>query len=100
MKAFAQLIMRLEESNSIAAKIDLLIQYFKQVESADASWALWLLLGNRFPKSVSIQNLMDWCREISGIPDWLFQESYDLVKDKLETVSLLIANENNISTQK
>lgn len=100
MKAFAQLILRLEESNSIAEKIDLLIQYFKQVESADGTWALWLLLGNRFPKIVGIQSLMDWCQEVSGIPDWLFQESYDLVKDKIETVSLLIANENNISTPK
>lgn len=98
MKAFAQLILRLDESKSDKEKIGLLMHYFQLVNDDEAAWALWLLLGNRFPKVVSIQNLQDWCREISGIPDWLFQESYDLVSDKLETVSLLIGNENILST--
>lgn len=94
MRKFAQLIMRLEESKTVSEKIDLLSKYLPSVESADAAWALWFLLGNRFPKVVRMENLQEWCLEISGIPEWLFRESYDLVKDKLETISLVIGNEN------
>lgn len=51
------------------------------------------LFTHRKPKRTVNTNLLkDWVTEWTGIPEWLFQESYQVVGDLAETISLLVAS--------
>ena len=90
MKRFAQLFRELDESNRTKDKVAALINYFRDADIRDAAWAISLLCGRRPRRAVTLAQLRRWCAEESGVPDWLFEESYDVVGDLAETISLLL----------
>lgn len=90
MKAFADLYRRLDETTKTNAKVAALVDYFKVAPSADAIWAAYFLSGNRPKRVVSSRLLSEWVTEETGIPYWLFRESYDAVGDIAETVTLIL----------
>lgn len=90
MNDFAQLILDLDETQSVLEKTDRLTRYLQQAQPGDAAWAVWLLAGNKLKRHIPLKHLQEWCGEISGIPEWLFQESYQFVGDLAETIALLL----------
>jgi DNA ligase 1 len=90
MKAFADLFAALDETNKTSEKVAALTRYFATAGSADAAWAVYFLVGRRPRQVVSPRLLASWAAEQSGIPDWLFEESYHAVGDIAETVALIL----------
>ena len=100
MKAFAELFTAIDQTTKTNAKIDALMQYFSKAKEQDAIWAVTLLIGRRPKRTIKSSELALWCIELSGIPEWLFAESYHVVGDLAETLTLALPppeNQLNIS---
>ena len=90
MKAFAELYTALDETTKTGEKVEALTRYFAQARPADAAWAVYFLIGRKPKQVVPSKKLRAWAAEAAGVPDWLFDESYDAVGDVAETVALLL----------
>src|SRR5689334_4164568 len=90
MKAFAELYNALDETNKTNAKIAALRDYFASAAPEDAAWVLHFLIGRRPRRAVNARRLAEWAAAETGIPMWLFAESYDAVGDMAETITLLL----------
>lgn len=90
MKYFAHLITRLDQSNKTGDKLDALVEFFQQAEQKDKLWAVAIFSHRRPKRQVNTRQLREWCQQLSGIPDWLFEESYQAVGDLAETIALLL----------
>jgi DNA ligase 1 len=99
MKAFADLYARLDSSTSSNAKLAALEDYFRASSHADAAWAVFFLSGGRPRQLVSSKVLRDLTLQASGLPQWLFDESYEAVGDLAETISLLLPLSEHRSSQ-
>jgi DNA ligase-1 len=87
---FATLVAVLGTSTKTNDKLDALKSYFQRAEDRDKVWVIALFSGRRPRRTVKTGQLSQWCMEITGIPDWLFLESYSTVGDLAETLALLI----------
>ena len=90
MKAFANLYALLDETTKTTAKVLALKEYFAHAPAADAAWAVFFLIGRKPRQVVPSGKLRTWAALAAGVPDWLFQESYDAVGDVAETIALLL----------
>ncbi len=90
MRAFATLYEALDRTTATSAKVAALAEYFRAAPAADAAWALAFLLGRRPRRAVRAPDLRRWAAEAAGIPEWLFEESYQHVGDLAETIALLM----------
>ena len=87
MKDFAALFAALDATTSTKKKTDALLLYFRRAPPADAAWALYFLAGGKPRQTVPTALVRAAARECAGIPEWLFDESYDVVGDLAETVA-------------
>jgi DNA ligase-1 len=90
MKAFAELYRKLDETTSTNRKIAVMVNYFNTVPPEDAIWSIRFLIGRKPRQVIPTRKLMEWASELAGIPDWLFEASYDVVGDLAETITLLL----------
>lgn len=90
MRAFADLYNRLDQTTKTTEKINVMVTYFQNSAPADAVWATALLTGRRPKRPLRTSDLKLWANELAGIPYWLFEESYNVVGDLGETISLLL----------
>lgn len=90
MRHFADLINALETTNKTNAKIDAIIDYLERTPDDDKVWFIALFTGKRPKRNVNINYMKEWALEITGLPLWLFQESYSSVGDLGETLSLIL----------
>lgn len=90
MKAFAELYARLDETTSSNAKLAAMVDYFSDAPPADAAWAVYFLSGGRPRQLVPSRLMRELAMQAAGLPEWLFEESYQAVGDLAETVSLLV----------
>lgn len=90
MKAFAELYSALDETTRTAQKVAAMANYFSAASPDDAAWAVYFLSGRKPRQAVPSRRLRQWAGELTGIPEWLFDESYDHVGDLAETVALLL----------
>ncbi|MEE1921048.1 ATP-dependent DNA ligase [Pseudomonas sp. 148P] len=97
MKAFAELYLRLDATTSSNAKLQALQDYFRQVPAEDAAWAVYFLAGGRPRQLVPTRLLRELAVRLSGLPEWLFEESYQAVGDLAETFSLLLPESEHSS---
>lgn len=97
MKAFATLYAELDATTSSNAKLAALQGYFSQAEPADAAWAVYFLSGGRPRQLVPTRLLRELTIGLSGLPEWLFEESYQAVGDLAETVSLVLPESEHSS---
>ena len=86
---FARLFSQLDQTTSSNKKIALLANFFGEANDKDKVWAIALMTGKRPPRSVNTTLMRAWAAEHSGIPLWLFEESYHIVGDLAETIALL-----------
>ena len=90
MKRFAALYSALDETTKTNAKVDALADYLRTAPPEDAIWALSFLMGRKPRQPVPTFRLRQWAAQEAGIPDWLFDASYDFVGDLAETIALLL----------
>lgn len=90
MKAFAALYHELDASTSNLAKQAALQRYLREADPADAAWAVYFLAGGKPRQLVPVKLLRLLAQEAAGLPEWLFDESYDAVGDLAETIALLL----------
>jgi DNA ligase-1 len=90
MKAFADLFTAIDETTKTNAKVDALVQYFSNAEEKDAIWCVALLIGKKPKRTIKSSELKFWCMELAGIQEWLFDESYNVVGDLAETITLAL----------
>jgi DNA ligase-1 len=90
MQIFAELIHRLDQSNKTGDKLEALDWFFSNAAAADSVWVIAIFSHRRPKRKVSTRQLRNWCQEKAGIPNWLFEESYQSVGDLAETIALLL----------
>ena len=90
MKAFAALYRELDASTSSLAKQAALQRYLRVVPPQDAAWAVYFLAGGKPRQLVPTKLLRTLAQEAAGLPEWLFDESYEAVGDLAETIALLL----------
>lgn len=90
MKAFADLYAALDETTRTAEKVAAMARYFSTAPPADAAWAVYFLSGRKPRQAVPSKRLRLWARELAGVPEWLFDESYHHIGDVAETIALLL----------
>jgi len=90
MKDFAELYAELDATTSSNAKLAALQAYFARAEAADAAWTVFFLAGGRPRQLVPARLLREIAISTCGLPQWLFEESYQAVGDLAETFSLLL----------
>lgn len=89
MLRFTRLFIALDETTRTGEKVAALETYFHEAPAADAAWGLWLLMGNRLAGIARSGSLLESVAGLAGLPLWLAQESYTMVGDLAETLSLL-----------
>lgn len=99
MRAFAQLFLSLDETNKTNEKVRVLKDYFISVPDSDKMHMLALFTGRRPKRQINSSLMRNWAIEASGIPIWLFEESYQVVGDLAETMSLLMPQNNSGSNK-
>ena len=90
MQAFTELYRDLDATTRTSEKTETLARYFASAPPADAAWALYFLSGRKIRQVISTPKLREWALAATGLPEWLFGESYDAVGDFAETVALLL----------
>lgn len=90
MRLFAELVVKLGTSTKTNERLELLEHYFSTANDADKVWVIALFSGRRPKRTVNTTMLWEWCRELTGLPGWLFAESYHVVGDLAETIALLL----------
>src|SRR6478736_3328200 len=95
MKQFAELVIKLGTSTKTNDKLDALAKYFASANDADKVWVIAIFSGRRPKRAVSSTLLQAWSNEVTGLPAWLFEESYHTVGDLAETIALLLPKKNN-----
>jgi ATP-dependent DNA ligase len=90
MKRFAELFSEIDATTRLNEKVDAMSRYFTDADAADAAWAVWFLSGGRPKRLIPVRRLAEWAMQESGIPPWLFEESYHAVGDLAETIALLL----------
>jgi DNA ligase-1 len=90
LKRFSQLIQELELSNKTNDKIAALVAYFTEADDLDKPYVIAMFTGKRPKRPVNTALIKQWAIELSGIPEWLFSESYHSVGDLSETIALVL----------
>ncbi|MDP9081194.1 MAG: ATP-dependent DNA ligase [Bacteroidota bacterium] len=99
MKAFAQLFLSLDETNKTNDKVKVLKDYFNNVPDTDKMHMLALFSGRKPKRQINSTLVRNWAIEASNIPAWLFEESYHVVGDLAETMSLLMPQNRGSSSK-
>jgi DNA ligase-1 len=93
MRQFATLVYELGTHTKTNEKLEALVNYFTNAADKDKVWMIALFSGRRPRRTISGAKLADWCAELTGIPPWLFGESYHTVGDLSETIALLMPDD-------
>jgi DNA ligase-1 len=89
VRRFTALVTELDRTNRTNEKVAAIAAYFRDAPPQDAVWALYLLTGRRSRRPVSGRLLREWVGEQAGLPEWLVEESYQVVGDLAETLAAL-----------
>jgi DNA ligase-1 len=95
MRLFAELVVLLGTSTKTNDKLEALTQYFKASIDKDKVWVIALFSGRRPKRTVNTTQLAVWSLEITGLPSWLYEESYHTVGDLAETIALLLPDQED-----
>jgi len=90
MKRFAALFEAIDQSTKTNVKVAALADYFQEASDDDKVWTIALFSGRRPKRAVTTTRLRAWAAGTSGVPLWLFEESYAIVGDLAETIALVL----------
>ncbi|MEJ7559503.1 MAG: ATP-dependent DNA ligase [Pedobacter sp.] len=100
MRRFTELIQQLEMSNKTNDKIAALVSYFNEADDLDKPFVIAMFTGKKPRRPVNTALIRQWATELSGIPDWLFAESYHSVGDLSETIALVLPPAEHVTNRK
>ncbi len=87
MKRFAALFAELDESTSTHDKVAALVRYLREAPSEDAAWAMYFLAGGKPRQIIRTAQIKAVALQAAGLPEWLFEASYQAVGDLAETIA-------------
>jgi DNA ligase-1 len=87
---FADLYDAIDRTTSTNGKIAALVAYLQTAPPADAAWALFFLTGRRLKRHLPTRLLHRWVLELTGLPEWVVEESYAVAGDFAEGIALLL----------
>ncbi|QRR35279.1 ATP-dependent DNA ligase [Hydrogenophaga sp. YM1] len=90
MKRFGALFAELDASTATHAKVAALVRYLREAPDEDAAWAVYFLAGGKPRQLIRTAQLRALALRASGLPEWLFEESYQSVGDLAETIALVL----------
>jgi DNA ligase-1 len=90
MKTFARLVNALDSTNKTTQKLNAIDRFLDEATETDKLWLLALFTGKRPRRPVNSILMRQWAMEITGLPEWLFMESYSSVGDLSETIALIL----------
>jgi DNA ligase-1 len=90
MRAFSDLFIDLDASMSTRRKVTALVDHLRRMPTGDAAWATYFLAGGRPRGILSTRVLREAVLATTGLPHWLFEESYQAVGDLAETIAHLL----------
>ncbi|HEY3249842.1 MAG TPA: ATP-dependent DNA ligase [Ignavibacteria bacterium] len=90
MKYFAELFVKLDQTNKTTEKLEIIQDYLKKASDEDKLWVLYIFSGGRIKRYFNYTHLWQWANEHSGLPAWLFEECYHAVGDMAETIALVL----------
>ncbi|MEK8050158.1 ATP-dependent DNA ligase [Ideonella sp. DXS22W] len=90
MRRFAALYAALDASTSTEAKVAAMAAYLAEAPAPDAAWAVYFLAGGRPRQTVPTALLRTEAQAAAGVPEWLFEASYQAVGDLAETIAHLL----------
>lgn len=99
MKEFAALVKLIDSTNKTTQKVAALSSYFDNADESDKLWTIAILSHRRPKRPVTSTQIREWATQISGIPLWLFEESYHIVGDLAETIALILPSATNRSNK-
>ena len=91
---FVSLFEKLDGTTKTNDKILAIAEYLAKAEEAEKIFTIGILMGIKPKRAVNTNVLRQWASEVSGIPLWLIEESYYVVGDLAETLSLILSNES------
>lgn len=97
MKNFVQLFKQVDQTTKTNAKIEALVEYFLRSEDEDKMWAMALFSHKRPRRTINTTLIREWAAEASGLPLWLFEESYHIVGDLAEAIALVLPDHEHSS---
>jgi len=100
MRRFTELIQQLEMSNKTNDKIAALVDYFNEADDLDKPYVIAMFTGKKPRRPVATALIKQWAIEMSGIPEWLFAESYHSVGDLSETIALILPPADHVTNRK
>ncbi|NND93550.1 MAG: ATP-dependent DNA ligase, partial [Flavobacteriales bacterium] len=99
MKRFAEMFEQVDGSTKTTVKVNALAEYFKEATDEDKVWAIAIMSHRRPKRPMTTTVLREWASESSGIPLWLFEESYHIAGDLAETIALLCHGTSKANSQ-
>jgi DNA ligase-1 len=93
VRLFAETISIIDSTTKTSVKEQALTRYFQKAPKQDQLWAIAFFTHRRPKRPVTTTLLRQWASEIAQIPLWLFEESYHVVGDLAETISLLVPHD-------
>ena len=97
MRLFADLFIKLDQTTKTNDKINALTHYFENAPDQDKLWTISLFSHRRPKRTVTTSFLREWAAEQAKIATWLFEESYHIVGDLAETISLITPSKSKHS---
>jgi len=91
-KHFAALVYTIGTTTKTNEKLTALQNYFSNATDQDKLWVIAIFSGRRPKRTVTTAQLKEWCIELTGLSNWLFEECYHTVGDLAETIALLTEN--------
>lgn len=98
MKHFSDLFKGVDSTTKTTEKLNAIALFFDVASNEDKLWAIALFTSRRPRRTVKTALLRAWAYELSGIPQWLFEESYHIVGDLAETIALVLPPSNHDKT--
>ena len=98
MRLFADLFLELDQTTKTNEKVAALSEYFKNAPDQDKLWTIALFSHRRPKRTVTTKFLRQWAAEVANIEPWLFEDSYHIVGDLAETISLITPKKTKSSS--
>ncbi|MBE8714960.1 ATP-dependent DNA ligase [Sphingobacterium hungaricum] len=90
MRDFVKLFEEIDGTTKTNQKIQAIVDYLQVAREEDKVFAIAVLTGNKPSRPAKTTDLRLWASELANIPLWLFEESYYIVGDLAESLSLIL----------
>ncbi|GHE23291.1 ATP-dependent DNA ligase [Sphingobacterium griseoflavum] len=87
---FVHLFEAIDGSTKTSVKVAAMLAYLQTAADSDKLFAMAVLMGNKPKRPIRTADLRIWASEESRVPLWLIEESYYVVGDLAETISLIL----------